>query len=168
MIYGRYGQPVCLRLENQLQFDGGYDRMDFGSPEWGFLTAQCTMPTRRPKATVQPNHKPEAYEPGDWCDNQYMNFPAGNDSAEMQSFFWFHDHFMHHTGANVYKGMVALYPIYDPTLEIRATSRFGLPPAGRAESDHRADGLRPSVRVLRRADGRRRPPDIANAHNGCG
>ena len=35
-------------------------------------------------------------------------------SAEKQSFFWFHDHRMDHTGANVYKGMVGLYPIYDP------------------------------------------------------
>jgi FtsP/CotA-like multicopper oxidase with cupredoxin domain len=32
----------------------------------------------------------------------------------MQSFLWFHDHRMHHTGANVYKGMVGLMPFYDP------------------------------------------------------
>jgi hypothetical protein len=37
-----------------------------------------------------------------------------NDDREKQSFFWFHDHAMDHTGANVYKGMVGLYPIYDP------------------------------------------------------
>ena len=47
-------------------------------------------------------------------DNLYLNWPAGNDSREKQSFFWFHDHRMDHTGSNVYKGMVGLYPIYDP------------------------------------------------------
>ena len=49
-----------------------------------------------------------------WFDNLYLNWPAGNDEREKQSFFWFHDHRMDHTGANVYKGMVGLYPIYDP------------------------------------------------------
>ncbi len=47
-------------------------------------------------------------------DNLYLNWPAGNDSREKQWFFWFHDHRMDHTGSNVYKGMVGLYPIYDP------------------------------------------------------
>ena len=48
------------------------------------------------------------------CDNLYLNWPAGGDDREKQSFFWFHDHRMDHTGSNVYKGMVGLYPIYDP------------------------------------------------------
>jgi FtsP/CotA-like multicopper oxidase with cupredoxin domain len=47
-------------------------------------------------------------------DQLYLNWPAGNDSREKQSFFWFHDHVMDFTGANVYKGMVGLFPIYDP------------------------------------------------------
>ena len=47
-------------------------------------------------------------------DNPDLNAPAGGNDREKQSFFWFHDHFMDHTGANVYKGMVGLYPIYDP------------------------------------------------------
>jgi FtsP/CotA-like multicopper oxidase with cupredoxin domain len=165
MIYGRYGQPVCLRLENQLQFDGGYDRMDFGSPEWGFLTHMHNAHTAA-ESDGQPNHKPEAYEPGDWCDNQYLNFPAGNDSAEMQSFFWFHDHFMHHTGANVYKGMVALYPIYDPTLD-PGDERFGLhlpgvpnPITGRTDYD-----LPFAFYDVRMDDG---VTGHRDAHNGCG
>ena len=58
--------------------------------------------------------KGKGYEPGMWVDNLYLNWPAGNDSREKQSFFWFHDHRMDHTGSNVYKGMVGLYPIYDP------------------------------------------------------
>ncbi|MET0521628.1 MAG: multicopper oxidase domain-containing protein, partial [Jiangellaceae bacterium] len=49
-----------------------------------------------------------------WVDQLYLNWPAGGDDSEKQSFFWFHDHRMDHTGSNVYKGMVGLYPIYDP------------------------------------------------------
>jgi FtsP/CotA-like multicopper oxidase with cupredoxin domain len=52
-----------------------------------------------------------------FADNLYLNWPAGGDEREKQSFFWFHDHRMDHTGSNVYKGMVGLYPIYDPKLD---------------------------------------------------
>ncbi len=59
----------------------------------------------------------------------------------MQSFMWFHDHYMHHTGANVYKGMVGLYPIYDPLLD-PGDERLGLrlpgvpnPSTGRTDYD---------------------------------
>ena len=51
---------------------------------------------------------------GQFVDNLYLNWPAGGLNSEKQSFFWFHDHRMDHTGSNVYKGMVGLYPIYDP------------------------------------------------------
>jgi FtsP/CotA-like multicopper oxidase with cupredoxin domain len=65
-----------------------------------------------------PQH--EGYKPKDasgkrmWVDNLYLNWPAGGHDCEKQSFFWFHDHRMDHTGSNVYKGMVGLFPIYDP------------------------------------------------------
>jgi FtsP/CotA-like multicopper oxidase with cupredoxin domain len=58
--------------------------------------------------------KKEGYPVKSFVDNLYLNWPAGNDDREKQSFFWFHDHRMDHTGSNVYKGMVGLYPIYDP------------------------------------------------------
>ena len=58
--------------------------------------------------------KSHGYQPEMWVDNLYLNWPAGGQDCEKQSFFWFHDHRMDHTGSNVYKGMVGLYPIYDP------------------------------------------------------
>ncbi len=61
--------------------------------------------------------KNHGYEPGMWVDNLYLNWPAGSDDREKQSFLWFHDHRMDHTGSNVYKGMVGLYPIYDPGVD---------------------------------------------------
>ena len=122
MINAEYGRPVCVRFQNDLHLNPlGLDRSDFGSPEWGFLTHLHNGHTA-PESDGNPNYLMNAlgqagYMPGQWCDNMYLGYPAGNDSAEKQSFFWFHDHFMHHTGANVYKGMVGLFPIYDPVLD---------------------------------------------------
>ena len=71
--------------------------------------------------------KDRGYKPGQFVDNLYLNWPAGGDDREKQSFFWFHDHRMDHTGANVYKGMVGLYPIYDPkNMRDAGDERFGL------------------------------------------
>ena len=70
---------------------------------------------RRQPALLDEAPEPGAgYEPKTWVDNLYLNWPAGGDDREKQSFFWFHDHRMDQTGSNVYKGMVGLYPIYDP------------------------------------------------------
>lgn len=117
MIYAKYGQPCCVRFENCLEDNPlGLDRGDFGDPNFGFLTHLHNGHTA-PESDGNPNWRPEPYHPTGWCDNMYLNWPAGGNDAEKQSFFWYHDHRMDHTGANVYKGMVGLYPIYDPKLD---------------------------------------------------
>ena len=113
MIYAMYGQPACVRFTNRLHENPlNLDRNDFGAPDWGFLTHLHNAHTAC-ESDGNPGWKPEGYQPQEWCDNLYLNYPAGGDNREKQSFFWFHDHRMHHTGANVYKGMVGLFPIYD-------------------------------------------------------
>jgi FtsP/CotA-like multicopper oxidase with cupredoxin domain len=115
-----YGQPVVVRFENDLDLNTlCLDRQDFGAPDWAFLTHLHNGHTA-PESDGQPNHMTDhegGYQPGEWCDNLYNNYPAGGDEAEKQSFLWFHDHRMHHTGANVYKGMVGIAPHYDPVLD---------------------------------------------------
>jgi FtsP/CotA-like multicopper oxidase with cupredoxin domain len=166
MIYARYGQPVCLRLENQLHLNTpGFDRSDFGSPTWGFLTHLHNGHTAC-ESDGNPNWREDGYYPRQWCDNLYLNFPPDNDPGEKQSFLWFHDHYMHHTGANVYKGMVGLYYLYDPVLD-PGDERLGLrlpgvpnPTTGRVDYDIPLaffdvaldDGVTPH----------------RDAHNGCG
>ncbi len=112
-INAEYGRPCLVRFENWLDEDNGYGRSDFGAPDWAFLTHLHNGHTC-PESDGNPFYRPMAYDPYQWCDNLYLNYPAGGDDKEKQSFFWFHDHRMDHTGANVYKGMVGLYPIYDP------------------------------------------------------
>jgi len=117
MIYAKYGQPCLVRFENHLDENpGNLSRNDFGAPDWAFLTHLHNGHTA-PESDGNPHYRPSAYQPGQWVDNLYLNYPAGNDDNEKQSFFWFHDHRMDHTGANVYKGMVGLFPIYDPKID---------------------------------------------------
>jgi FtsP/CotA-like multicopper oxidase with cupredoxin domain len=117
MIYARYGQPALIRFQNYLDNPvnplNNLERGDFGDPERRFLTHLHNGHTA-PESDGNPNHWEGGYHPGDWCDNLYLNYPAGGDDREKQSFMWFHDHTHGHTGANVFKGMVGLYPIYDP------------------------------------------------------
>jgi len=124
-----------VRFENDLdQNPQNLDRQDFGAPDWAFLTHLHNGHTA-PESDGQPHHMTDndgGYQPGQWVDNLYLNYPAGGDPNEMQSFLWFHDHRMHHTGANVYKGMVGLLPIYDPVLDPGdETSKRGLGLPGR-------------------------------------
>jgi FtsP/CotA-like multicopper oxidase with cupredoxin domain len=127
-INAQYGRPALVRFENHLDVDNGYDRQDFGSPNHSFITHLHNGHTasesdgnpahghRRFSPLGRETHE-AAYEPGEWVDNLYLGYPAGGDPREIQSFFWFHDHVHGHTGANVYKGMVGLMPLYDPKLD---------------------------------------------------
>jgi FtsP/CotA-like multicopper oxidase with cupredoxin domain len=119
-INAEYGKPVLVRFNNVLdQNPKNLDRGDFGSPDLSFLTHLHNGHTA-PESDGNPNYsmnfgpKHHGYKPGQFVDNLYLNWPAGGDDREKQSFFWFHDHRMDQTGSNVYKGMVGLFPIYDP------------------------------------------------------
>jgi FtsP/CotA-like multicopper oxidase with cupredoxin domain len=120
MINAEYGKPALVRFENRLEENPlGLDRMDFGSPDHTFLTHLHNGHTA-PESDGNPHYamvagpKHQGFRVGQWVDQLYLNWPAGGVDAEKQSFFWFHDHVMDHTGANVYKGQVGIYPIYDP------------------------------------------------------
>jgi FtsP/CotA-like multicopper oxidase with cupredoxin domain len=130
LINAEYGKPALVRFENDLdQNTACLDRQDFGAPDWAFLT-HLHNGHQAPESDGQPHHLSDnegGYIPEQWMDNLYLMYPAGNDPAEKQSFLWFHDHRMHHTGANVYKGMVGLMPHYDPVLDPGdETGTFGL------------------------------------------
>ncbi len=145
MINAEYGKPALVRFENHLDENPlALDRQDFGSPDLSFLTHLHNGHTA-PESDGNPHYsmrygpKHEGYRPGMSVDNLYLNWPAGGDDREKQSFFWFHDHRMDHTGSNVYKGMVGLYPIYDPKNGLdMGDERRGLRLPGR-RTDH-ADG----------------------------
>ncbi len=143
MINAEYGQPALVRFINKLdQNPDNLDRQDFGAPDYSFLTHLHNAHTA-PESDGNPGYsmnygpKNHGYQPGMWVDNLYLNWPAGGQECEKQSFFWFHDHRMDHTGANVYKGMVGLYPIYDPVKDFGdETNTDGLQLPGRRIDNH--------------------------------
>ena len=145
MINAEYGRAVIVRFTNRLDENPlNLDRQDFGAPDWSFLTHLHNGHTA-PESDGNPHYsmrygpQHHGYLPKMWVDNLYLNWPAGGDDREKQSFFWFHDHRMDHTGSNVYKGMVGLYPIYDPKVY------NGI--AGRYDAGNETEGLRlPGVR----------------------
>ena len=120
MINAEYGRPALVRFINKLDENpDNLDRQDFGSPDYSFLTHLHNGHTApesdgNPHYTMKYGPQHTGFRTGQWVDQMYLNWPAGGDDREKQSFFWFHDHRMDHTGSNVYKGMVGLYPIYDP------------------------------------------------------
>jgi FtsP/CotA-like multicopper oxidase with cupredoxin domain len=120
LINIQYGRPALVRFENDLDLNPFCrDRQDFGAPDWAFLTHLHNGHTA-PESDGQPHHMTDhegGYEPMEWVDNLYLAYAAGGDDREKQSFLWFHDHRMHHTGPNVYKGMVGVAPHYDPVLD---------------------------------------------------
>jgi FtsP/CotA-like multicopper oxidase with cupredoxin domain len=129
-INAMYGQPSLVHFCNHLDRNpNNYPRQDFGSPSYSFLTHLHNGHTA-PESDGQPHysayrfedmdkrsHDTAAFMPNEWVNQLYLGYPAGGDDREKQSFFWFHDHVHGHTGANVYKGMVGLMPIYDPILD---------------------------------------------------
>jgi FtsP/CotA-like multicopper oxidase with cupredoxin domain len=120
MVNIEYGQPVLVRFENDLDLNPGcLDRGDFGAPDWAFLT-HCHNGHHAPESDGQPHAMIDnegGYRPMEWVDNLWMAYPAGGDDREKQAFLWYHDHRMHHTGPNVYKGMVGTAPHYDAKLD---------------------------------------------------
>jgi FtsP/CotA-like multicopper oxidase with cupredoxin domain len=142
-INAEYGRGSLVRFENHLDKDNGFDRQDFGAPNYSFLTHLHNGHTA-PESDGNPHYAHHrfspfgrltheaAFEPGEWIDQMYLGYPAGGDEREKQSYFWFHDHVHGHTGANVYKGMVGLMPIYDPKVDNGdETDRNGLRLPGR-------------------------------------
>jgi FtsP/CotA-like multicopper oxidase with cupredoxin domain len=127
-INAEYARPALVRFENHLDVSNGFDRQDFGAPNNSFLTHLHNGHTAA-ESDGQPHYAfhrfgpfgrfehEAAFEPGEWVDQLYLGYPAGGDDREKQSFFWFHDHVHGHTGANVYKGMVGLMPLYDPKID---------------------------------------------------
>jgi FtsP/CotA-like multicopper oxidase with cupredoxin domain len=125
MIKARYGQPALVRIENHLHENPlNLDRQDFGAPDLSFITHLHNGHTA-PESDGNPHYSPFGYRPGEWVDNMYLNSPAGGDDREKQSFFWYHDHRMDYTSSGVYKGMVGIYPIYDPVLD-PGNEKYGL------------------------------------------
>ena len=100
MINNEYGRPALVRFNNRLDENPlNLDRQDFGAPDYSALIHLHNAHTA-PESDGNPHYSTRygpqhhGFRPGQWVDQMYLNWPAGNDDREKQSFFWFHDHRM--------------------------------------------------------------------------
>ena len=116
----RYGQPIILRLRNQLPAD----HVGFGTPEISIHLHNLHTPSESDgfpgdywSAT---RSGPTLAGPGQFKDHFYPNVYAGldtfggiGDPREALGTLWYHDHTMDFTAPNVLRGLAGYYLIFD-------------------------------------------------------
>ncbi len=117
----RYGEPVLVRISNQLPTN----HIGFGTPEISTHLHNLHSPSESDGFAgdyFSPTKSgPTLTAPGLYHDHHYVNCYAGydqspatnGDSREALGTLWYHDHRMDFTGPNVYKGLTGTYLLFD-------------------------------------------------------
>lgn len=101
-----YGEPVFVRRINQL-------------PPVGLGNARFPLPSvtihlhNAHTASESDGIPQDFFNPGEFWDHHYANFPAGNDPREIMNTLWYHDHRLDFTAPNVYAGLSGFYLLFD-------------------------------------------------------
>ena len=103
--YARYGEPYLVRFYNDLPVDG--DGSGFGKPEISVHLHNAHT------ASESDGNPVNFFPPGDYWDNHYAMFRAGNDPRETLNTLWYHDHRADFTAQNTYKGLTGFTVFYD-------------------------------------------------------
>ncbi|MDB5746969.1 MAG: hypothetical protein JWP72_1817 [Massilia sp.] len=132
----RYGEPVLVRIENDLPDD----HRGFGSPEISTHLHNGHTPSESDGFPgdyySRDKYGPTLTRAGRYKDHHYPNklsntsdFPdSDGDPAAALGTLWYHDHRMEFTSANVYRGLAGFYLIFDgvDTGDERDTTRGAL------------------------------------------
>lgn len=116
-----YGEPIIVRIHNQLP----PNTVGYGSPEITTHLHNLHTPSESDGfpgdyfSTTK--YGPGMTEPGSFRDHHYVNVCAGydqypdtnGDPREALGTLWYHDHRMDFTAANVYRGLVGMYLLFD-------------------------------------------------------
>ena len=101
-----YGEPILVRRYNDLP--------PVGTGNVGFALPSVTIHTHNGHQASESDGIPQDYfDPGEFWDYHYVNFPAGNDPAETMSTLWYHDHREDFTAPNVYAGLSGFFLYFD-------------------------------------------------------
>jgi len=135
-----YGEPILVRIVNDLFFDGNRRTPDRKLPG-NFGNAQISTHLHNGHTGSESDGNPTDFYPPDpvpghlppypdsiqnlrFRDHHYAMFRAGldprsaatkndGDPAESLSTLWYHDHAMDHTAENVYAGLVGFHLLFD-------------------------------------------------------
>ena len=119
-FFARYGQPVIVRISNELP----QDHQGFGSPEISTHLHNAHVPSDSdgyPGDYFSPNKAgPTLTVPGQWRDHFWPNTYAGldqyggnGDFREALGTCFYHDHCLDFTAPNVLMGQVGFYLFFD-------------------------------------------------------
>ncbi|UJP06413.1 MAG: multicopper oxidase domain-containing protein [Nitrosomonas sp.] len=126
VFHARYGQPVIVRLYNELPSN----HTGFGTPEISMHLHNLHAPSESDGFPGDYFSKfkvgPTMLSPGDFKDYFYPNIyagfdefpkgpdnPVGGDMREALGTLWYHDHTLDFTAANAARGMAGFYLLYD-------------------------------------------------------
>ncbi|HWZ46223.1 MAG TPA: multicopper oxidase domain-containing protein [Candidatus Saccharimonadales bacterium] len=102
----KYGEPVLVRRFNDLP--------PVGTGNVNFALPSVTIHTHNGHHASESDGIPQDFfDPGQFWDYHYGNFPAGNDPREIMSSLWYHDHREDFTAPNVYAGLTGFYLCFD-------------------------------------------------------
>jgi FtsP/CotA-like multicopper oxidase with cupredoxin domain len=104
--HARYGEPVFLRRENMLP--------EVGEGEAKFPLPSITIHLHNSHTASESDGIPQDFfNPGEFWDHHYANFPAGFDKREVMNTLWYHDHRLDFTATNIYAGLSGFYLLFD-------------------------------------------------------
>ncbi len=104
--YAYYGEPIFLRRENWLP--------EVGEGNVPFALPSTTIHLHNAHTASESDGIPmDFFNPGEFWDHHYANFPAGFDKREIMSTLWYHDHRLDFTAPNVYAGLTGFYLLFD-------------------------------------------------------
>lgn len=105
-----YGEPVFVRRINE--------HPEIGTGKVNFAVPSFSIHLHNAHTASESDGIPQDYfNPGEFWDHHYANFPAGdqtgrNDSERMST-LWYHDHRLDFTATNVYAGHSGFYLLFD-------------------------------------------------------
>lgn len=117
----RYGEPIMVRIHNQLPAN----HVGYGTPEISthLHNLHCGSESDGFTGDYYSTTKfgPTMTGPGEYKDHLYSNCKAGYDNSpttdgdptEALGTLWYHDHRIDFTAQNVYKGLTGFYLIFD-------------------------------------------------------
>jgi len=103
-----YGEPIFVRRINNLVPVGDPDQ------KVRFALPSITVHLHNAHTASESDGIPQDYfDPGEFWDHHYGNFPAGFDDREKLTTLWYHDHRLDFTATNVYAGLSGFYLLFD-------------------------------------------------------
>lgn len=107
-FHARYGEPVLVRRINDLPTVSDPNRKATFP-----LPSICLHLHNAHTASESDGLPMDFFNPGEFWDYHYGNFPAGFDPREIMTTLWYHDHRLDFTAPNVYAGLSGFYLLFD-------------------------------------------------------